>query len=227
MSERARAFRLDGLWFPHKLFVKRLDFGSSAWDCNCITFMMNCFRLDAQSTYRPFFHIKVISCFPFICHPSVDSCHNFFFILVVYSTITSDLTWGSEVIIMNGYTPMLSRVSVPAGRRQCTVAGRGQCCNTSWVTWWAEAALRGPELWGPLVQMSSLRQSRESDKDKKKNKTLSSYWHIHTDRPTQGLGLSSSVTSPTMSLKPPSTAAVMMPRNRATMLRMVADHSRW
>ena len=31
----------------------------------------------------------------------------------------------------------------------------------------------------------------------------------------------------TMSLKPPSTAAVMMPRNRATMLRMVADQSRW
>lgn len=30
-----------------------------------------------------------------------------------------------------------------------------------------------------------------------------------------------------MSLKPPSTAAVMMPRKRATMLRMVADHNRW
>lgn len=31
----------------------------------------------------------------------------------------------------------------------------------------------------------------------------------------------------TMSLKLPSTAAVMMPRKRATMLRMVADHNRW
>lgn len=32
---------------------------------------------------------------------------------------------------------------------------------------------------------------------------------------------------PTTSLKLPSTAAVMMPRKRATMLRMVADHNRW
>lgn len=36
-----------------------------------------------------------------------------------------------------------------------------------------------------------------------------------------------SLNRPTMSLKPPSTAAVMMPRKRATMLRMVADHNRW
>lgn len=30
-----------------------------------------------------------------------------------------------------------------------------------------------------------------------------------------------------MSLKPPRTAAVMMPRNSAMTLRIVADHSRW
>lgn len=59
----------------------------------------------------------------------------------------------------------ISCSTVPAGRRQCTVVDRGQCCSTSWEKWWVEEARTGRELWWPLVQRSSLRQQRESEKE--------------------------------------------------------------
>lgn len=54
---------------------------------------------------------------------------------------------------------------VPAGRRQCTVAGRGQCGAAK--KRWVQEALRGPGRWWPPVQTYSLRRQQESDKKMK------------------------------------------------------------
>lgn len=52
--------------------------------------------------------------------------------------------------------------SVPAGRRRCKAAGRGQCCGTGSGKWWEEEQEGQEQRWPP-VQTQSLKQEQASE----------------------------------------------------------------